>query len=149
MKNVSMTIDRELQQPIRKGKSIGEKCLYDNRSRIVTKVSNVIIKCFFFLFFFCFFFFSSPEPKAQDERLRMSCCDLIASVVRPFTIWTTSPLKPLGQFSSKFMWSLLLKWDLKFYKNGHGLLITVAASPIYGKIVKKLLQNQESFKSES
>ena len=53
-------------------------------------------------------FFSSAEPMAQDQLV------LSLAVHRRPHIWTTSPLKPLGQFSSNFMWNLLLKGYWKF-----------------------------------
>ena len=56
-----------------------------------------------------------------SRKLRLSYCDQMPSssvvrlssvrpVVRPH-FWKTSPLKPLGQFSSNCMWSLLLNRD--------------------------------------
>ena len=73
--------------------------------------------------------FSSPQLTAEDELLWYLPSILSPSVVRPH-LWTTCPLKPLGQFSSKFMWNLLLKGGLNICTNGHGLLIKMAAMPI-------------------
>ena len=61
--------------------------------------------------------FLAPEPKAQDKLLwlpllRLFVCLFVCPSVRPH-LWTTSPLKPLGQISS-FMWSLVLKGDWKY-----------------------------------
>ena len=88
----------------------------------------------------------STEPKAQDELLW-------PLAVRPFVrkhLWTSSPLKPLGQFSSNFMRNLLLKGGLKICTNGHGPYIKMGAMSIYGKTFEKfLLQNQEYFKAET
>ena len=50
-----------------------------------------------------------------SQSLRMSCCDHYPSVCLSISshLWTISPLKPLGQISSNFMWSLVLKGDWK------------------------------------
>ena len=101
-----------------------------------------------------YYYYSSPELYGSGWAivwLRMSYCDHLLSVIcrRP-QLWTTSPLKPLGQFSSNFMWSLLLKEDWKIVQ-----MITVRHSrlppcPYMVKTLKNLLlQNQESFKAES
>ena len=58
--------------------------------------------------------FSSPEPKAQDELLW-------SLAIRPY-LWTTSPLKSLGQLYCV----PLLKGGLKIYTNGQGLLTKMA-----------------------
>ena len=94
------------------------------------------------------FIFSSPSFLVHlSQRLRMRYCDHLPSVQK--YLWTTSPLKPLGQFSSNFMWSLLLKRDWKFIQ-----MVTVSLSrwspcPYMVKTLKNLLQNQESFGAES
>ena len=46
---------------------------------------------------------------------------------------TTSPLKPLSQICSNFMWSLLMLGEQKNCRNGRGPLTKMAAMPIYGK----------------
>ena len=91
-------------------------------------------------------FVSLPELKAQDELLWPFPvhCPSVHSY-----LWTTS-LKFLGQISSNFMWSLLLKDDWKFVQ-----MVTVSKSrwlpcPYMVKTIKNLLlQNQESFGAES
>ena len=79
-----------------------------------------------------------------SQRLWMSYDDHLPSVI----LWTTS-LNPLGQFSSNFMWSLLLKGAWKFVQ-----MVTVRISrwppcSYMVKTLKSLLQNQESFMAES
>ena len=54
-------------------------------------------------------FFSSPELKAWGWAIVVTCRPSVCP-----HLWMTSPLKPLGQFSSNFMWSFLLKVDWKF-----------------------------------
>ena len=84
-----------------------------------------------------------------SRRLRMSYYDHLPSAVRPH-LWTTYPLKPLGQFSSNFMTSLLLKGDWKFV---HMVAVLKSRWPPCPYIIKTLtnllLQNQGSFKVES
>ena len=72
--------------------------------------------------FFCSFFifkcfFSSPEPKAP--RWAISIPVTPASVVRrPSSVrqhfQTSTPLKPLGQLNSNFIWRLLRMGEQKF-----------------------------------
>ena len=64
-------------------------------------------------FFWSFHIFSSPEPKAQNELLWSLPIPLCLSVHSH--LWMTS-LKPLGQISSNFMWSLMLKGHWKLVK---------------------------------
>ena len=53
--------------------------------------------------------------------------------------------KTSGPISFKLHVKTYVKGGLKIYTNGHGLLIKMAAMPIYSKILKNiLLQNQES-----
>ena len=47
---------------------------------------------------------------------------------------TSSPLKPLGQSKSNFMWSLLMKGS---YINSLDHMTKMAATPIYGKIFSR------------
>ena len=64
--------------------------------------------------------FSSPEPKAP--RWAISIPVTLASVVRPSVrrpsvrqhFQTSSPLKPLGQLNSNFIWRLLRMGERKF-----------------------------------
>ena len=85
-----------------------------------------------------------------SQRLRMSYCDHLQCrrlSVRPH-LWTTSPLKPLGQFSSNFMWSLLLKGDRKFVQMAMVRQSRWPPCPYMVKKLKKnLLQNQKHFKA--
>ena len=47
---------------------------------------------------------------------------------------TSSPLKPLSQLNSNFIWRLLRMLEQKFVqKNGPGHMTKMAAEPIYGK----------------
>ena len=59
-----------------------------------------------------------------------------ASVDRPSfrpQFQTSSPLKPLGQLNSNFIWRLLRTWKRKFVSYGPGHMTKMAATPIYGK----------------
>ena len=56
-----------------------------------------------------------------SQRLRMSYCDLSPSFVSRPSLHLFTPLnnffsEPLGQISSNFMWSFVLKGDRKFVK---------------------------------
>ena len=83
-----------------------------------------------------------------SQRLRMSYCDHLPSVVRPSSTH-------LNDFSSETPGPIFfklhvepsVKYGLKICTNGHSPLIKMAAMPIYSKNL--LLQNQESFQAES
>ena len=100
--------------------------------------------------------FSLPELKAQDELLESL---FVHSPSVHLHLWTTSPLKPLGQFSSNFSWRLLSMggggggggWgDWKFVQT-----VSVCYSRwlpclyILKILQNNLLQYQESFKAEN
>ena len=72
------------------------------------------------------------------------------SFVRP-CIWRTSPLKPLCQFSSNFMWNLLLKGGCKIIQTVavHYLVRRPPCQNMVKTIPKTFLQNQVSFGTES
>ena len=55
----------------------------------------------------------------------------IAQVVVLHTFQRSSPLKPLVQSMPNFMWSILRMGGLKFYINGLGHMIKMAAMSIY------------------
>ena len=85
----------------------------------------------------CFILFSSPEPKAHGGAYSIP--------VTPGSVHqhqTSSPLKPLGQLNSNFIWRLLRK----VCSNGPGHMTKMAAMPIYGKnpLKKLLFQNQKA-----
>ena len=92
----------------------------------------------FDIFIFIIYIFSSPEPKRWAEGSGwaiMITCHLLSSIhLSSVHTFERPPLKPLGQLSSNFMWSLLLKEDWKkICTNGHGQLIMMATMLIYGK----------------
>ena len=83
----------------------------------------------------------------------MSCCDHSLSIVRPSSVhtfewlllwnlylhpqlWTTSPLKLLGQFSAKRHVEPSVKRRLKICTNSHDPLSKMAAVPMYRKNTK-------------
>ena len=72
--------------------------------------------------------FSSPEPKAHGWA---NSIPVTPSSVRQH-FQTSSPLKPLGQLNSNFIW-WLLDVGTKVCSNGHGHMTKMAARPIYGK----------------
>ena len=51
---------------------------------------------------------------------------------------TSSP-KPLGQSKPNFIWSLLGKGGKKVYMDGPGHMTKIAATPIYGKNLQKII----------
>ena len=55
---------------------------------------------------------------------------------------TSSPLKPLGQSKAKFNVEPPWEGGTKVYINSPGHMTKMAAMPIYGKNLKKLLQNR-------
>ena len=61
-------------------------------------------------------FISSPEPKVQvrysDRHPSVVCCALC--VVRKLFTFSTSPLKPLGQFQSNLAEIIIGGWEFKF-----------------------------------
>ena len=85
-------------------------------------------------------FFLALLSKAEDH---------LPSVVRPsipLNAFSSEPHKPI--FFKRNMDPSIIG-ELKICINGHGLLSTMAAMPIYGKNAKNLLQNHESFEAES
>ena len=90
--------------------------------------------------------FSSPEQKAYGWANSIPVTP--ASVHRLWSdthpqFQTSSPLKPLGQFNSNFIWRLLRTGELKFV---HMVLVTWPRwppGPYMVKTLKNLLQNQK------
>ena len=105
----------------------------------------------------CFLGFGTWVLSAVGILLKMSYCDLFPSVVRrrpsvvrPSTLLNDFSSENPGPIFFKLHVEPSVKEVLKICSNGHGPLIKIAAIPIYGKILKNLLlQNQESFKVQS
>ena len=77
--------------------------------------------------------FSSPKPKAISELLVYQCLRPPSSVRQHFQ--TSSPLKPLGQLNSNFIWRLLRVGEQKFIQR---VLITLPRWLPYPYMVKTL-----------
>ena len=83
----------------------------------------------------------------------MSYCDHFSSVVRPcvrpLTFSTTSPLKPLSQFCSNFIWNLLRVGERKIAKMVAARWPRWLPRPYMVKTFKNLLlQNRECLGAE-
>ena len=96
-----------------------------------------------------FHFFNSPEPKVQYELLWSVSICRSSSIIRPSHIWTTSPLKPPGQFSLNFTWSLLSKGGWNFIQMVTTWKTKWPPCLYMLNILNNLLQNQEIFEAES
>ena len=102
---------------------------------------NILICVIYFKTLLYLIFFISSFLAHLSRRRMMSCYDHFPSVVRTSMfvvrphLWTTSPLKLLSQFSSNFMWSLLLQGDWKVIQ-----MVTVCLLrwPPYPYVVKRL-----------
>ena len=95
--------------------------------------------------------FSLPEPKTQWWACRigrplsfvcMYVCMYICMYVCMY-VWQhfqrSSPRKPPVQSKSNFIWSLHGMWGMNMCSNGPGHVTKMAAMPIYGKNLKKIL----------